>query len=219
VIIPRGNRCAVGLALPLVVVLVAPAAAMAQRTAAPAATAARRAAPLAIAIVPGFETLDDGSTRLFVDLSAPVSFETKSAKGSITYILRGTQVGRRNNSNPLVTTFFNTPVTKAQLVSHGHDLWFVVALRASVEPTVSVDPKEEGGTTLSIHFPKGDYLPATPPPGEGVATTPVYDVPGPMAPASPAAPAPRVPPASRSHARGAGGGSQRHGGGASGQVQ
>jgi len=39
--------------------------------------------------MPGFETLDDGSTRLFVDLSETVPYETKTAKGSTTYVLRG----------------------------------------------------------------------------------------------------------------------------------
>jgi hypothetical protein len=116
----------------------------------------------ATAILPGFETLDDGSTRLFVDLSAPISYETKSAKGSIIYVLKKTVVARRNNCNALVTEFFNTPARTARLVPHGHDLWFVVDLRDSVPPAVSVDAKAGGGATLSIRFPKGDYLPPQP---------------------------------------------------------
>jgi hypothetical protein len=112
------------------------------------------------ALLPGFETLADGSTRLFVELSRPVSYETKAARGSLTYVLKGARPGRRNNMNPLVTLHFNTPVASARLVPRGHDLWFVVALRADVQPTVTMDPAKDGGAVLRIDFPKGDYVPA-----------------------------------------------------------
>jgi hypothetical protein len=113
--------------------------------------------------MPGFEVEPDGSTRLFVQLSQPVTFETKQGPGSsITYVLKGARVDRRNNYNPLVTVHFNTPVTSARLVPHGKDLWFVVDLRAKVTPAATMEaPKEAGApATLRIDFPKGDYVPA-----------------------------------------------------------
>jgi hypothetical protein len=126
-----------------------------------AATAAHRGASDASdAIMPGFETLADGSSRLYIELSKPVTYETKSGRGVITYVLKGARVDRRNNYNPLVTVHFNTPVTSARLVPHGHDLWFVVVLRANVQPTVSIDPGKDGGALMRIELPKGDYLPA-----------------------------------------------------------
>ncbi len=109
---------------------------------------------------PGFETLADGSTRLFVELSRPVTYAAKAGHGTITYVLKGAHVGRWNNTNPLVTVHFNTPVTEARLVPHGRDLWFVVDLRANVQPSVSVDAAKDGGSILRIAFAKGDYLPA-----------------------------------------------------------
>ncbi|HEY8040462.1 MAG TPA: hypothetical protein VIF15_11740 [Polyangiaceae bacterium] len=112
------------------------------------------------AILPGFETLADGSTRLFVELSKPVPYETKVAPGTLTYVLKGAHVDRRNNFNPLVTVHFNTPVTSARLAPHGKDLWFVVDLRASVQPNVVMDAAKDGAAMLRIEFPKGDYLPA-----------------------------------------------------------
>jgi hypothetical protein len=111
------------------------------------------------AIMPGFETLADGSTRLFVERSQPVAYETRKAAGSITYVLKGAHVDRRNNYNPLVTVHFNTPVTSARLVPHGKDLWFVVELRANVVPTVTMDTAKEGTAMLRIEFAKGDFLP------------------------------------------------------------
>jgi hypothetical protein len=193
----------------------APGVAAAQRPRQGGAVAHSEATP-ANAVLPGFETLDDGSTRLFVDLSAPVSYETKAAKGSITYVLKATKMARRNNGNPLVTTFFNTPVTTACLVPHGHDLWFVVDVRADAQPAVSVDPKPEGGATLSIHFPKGDYLPPEQPPAAVFHEPAAGTDPGAPAGAAPSAAAvPRAAPMNHPHMGGGGGSgghSHRHGG-------
>jgi hypothetical protein len=124
------------------------------------------------AVLPGFEALADGSTRLFIEFTGPVTYDAKPAHGSITYVLKGAHVDRRNNYNPLVTVHFNTPVTSARLVPHGRDLWFVVALRADVQPTVSVDAAKDGGSVMRIEFPKGDYVPSgagAPPPADSAA--------------------------------------------------
>jgi hypothetical protein len=203
-----------GVSAVLAVILLVPAAVPAQVPARAAPHATKHEAG-AEAVLPGFETLDDGSTRLFVDLSAPVSLETKPAKGSIVYVLKGARVARRNNCNPLVTEFFNTPVKTARLVPHGKDLWFVVDVRAPVEPAVSVDPSKEGGATLSIHFPKGDYYRAPEPPPDA------FVEPGPPAAAGAPAPSPassaatpRAAPMNRPRGGGGGGGhSRKHGGG------
>ena len=131
------------------------------------------------AIMPGFEMLADGSSQLFVELTKPVRYDTKTSRGGIVYVLKGAQVEKRNNFNPLVTVHFNTPVTSARLVPHGKDLWFVVDLRASVQPTVTMDAAKDGGAVLRIGFPSGSYLPQqkiapTPPPAAsgGPAPTP-----------------------------------------------
>lgn len=132
------------------------------------------------AILPGFETLADGSTRLFVQLTRPVKYDVKPARGVLTYVLKGAYADKRNNFNPLVTVHFNTPVTSARLVPHGRDLWFVVDLRANVTPTVAMDSTKDGGAMLRIEFPKGDYLP-----GQGAAPAPPADTaPSPAAPAA-----------------------------------
>ena len=141
------------------------------------------------AILPGFETLADGSTRLFVLMSQPVAYEVKPAQGTLTYVLKGAHVDKRNNYNPLVTVHFNTPVTSARLVPHGADLWFVVDLRASTTPTVAMDAAKDGGAMLRIEFPKGDYLPiAERPPAPPVAPSPAARPTPPVGPAAMPAP-------------------------------
>lgn len=91
------------------------------------------------ATMSGFERLDDGSSRLFVELTKPVTFETRKTRNAVTYVLKNTHVSRANNRNPLVTVHFKTPVTSARLVPHGKDLWFVIHLRTAVEPTATMD--------------------------------------------------------------------------------
>jgi hypothetical protein len=141
---------------------------------------------------PGFETLADGSSRLIVELTKPVAYETKTAKGSVTYVLKGARVIKRNNTNALVTVHFNTPVTSARLVPHGHDLWFVVELRASVQPTVTMDTSKDGGAVMHIELPKGQYLPgeaSAPSPPPSASSAPAPD-PSKAAPSTPSAPSP-----------------------------
>ena len=75
-------------------------------------------------------------------------------------MLPGAHVDRFNNYNPLVTVHFNTPVTSARLVPHGQDLWFVIDLRANVQPTVAMDAAKDGAAMMRIEFPKGEYLQA-----------------------------------------------------------
>jgi hypothetical protein len=109
------------------------------------------------ATMSGFERLDDGSSRLFVELTKPVSFETRKTRHGVTYVLKNTHVSRANNRNPLVTVHFKTPVTSARLVPHGKDLWFVIHLRADVEATATMDRNPHGPSVLRIAFAKGDY--------------------------------------------------------------
>ena len=150
------------------------------------AAAPRTAIQAAAGAVPGFETLADGSSRLFVELTKPVAYETKTAKGTVTYVLKGARVSRRNNTNALVTVHFNTPVTSARLVPHGHDLWFVVALRAPVQPAVSMDAGKDGGAVMHIELPKGQYLPAEASvPPASAASAPAADAPKATPPAQP----------------------------------
>ncbi len=118
-----------------------------------------------VATLPGFEMLAEGGSRLFVELSQTVPVEERRAHGTLTYVLHGAHVTVHNNTNPLVTVHFNTPVASARLVPSGHDLLFVVTLRANATPTWKVNPGKEGSSVLTVDFPKGSFL-------AGASTTP-----------------------------------------------
>ncbi len=165
------------------------------------AKARSQADPVNVATLPGFEMLPDGGSRLFVQMTGNPQVEEKKAAGSVTYVIKGVRIIRRNNRNALETAHFNTPVLRARLVPSGHDLHFVVDLRHNVAPqwkltansSIGAKPETAGAngarpekaseasngatTTLAVDFPKGDFLPAhveTPPPPEGKSrgTTP-----------------------------------------------
>ncbi len=111
-----------------------------------------------VATLPGFEMLPEGGSRLFVELTQNVQVEERKARGTITYVLRGTHVTVHNNTNPLVTVHFNTPVAGAHLAQSGNDLLFVVSMRADATPSWKMNPGKEGSSVLTVDFPKGSYV-------------------------------------------------------------
>jgi hypothetical protein len=102
-------------------------------------------------------TQDAGLTRLTVRLSKGVEVEEKKAEGSITYVLKGAHVARRNDTHPLVAVHFNTPVSTAKLSQTKKDVEFRVTLRASVSPTYAISSDAQGAF-LQVDFPAGEYL-------------------------------------------------------------
>ena len=113
--------------------------------------------------MPGFEQTAEGGSRLFVQLSQSVQVEERKAQGSITYVLKGASPRVHNNTNALVTVHFNTPVARARLVPHGHDLHFVVDLRSDVAPVWKMNDAQDKSAMLTIDFPKGEFLQGTVP--------------------------------------------------------
>jgi len=156
-----------------------------RRAPAPAPATARPAVRRAggpQATFPGFEQLSDGGSRLFVQLSQTVQVEQRVAPGAVTYVLKGAHLRVHNDTNALVTVHFNTPVLRARLMPSGSDLLFVVELRSAVTPTFKLQDNTDKTSTLTIDFPKGDFLagdgnedrPAQPSPARGTkgATAP-----------------------------------------------
>jgi hypothetical protein len=134
------------------------------------------------AVLPGFDSFADGSSRLFVELTKSVPIEERKAAGTITYVMKGTHVNVANNLHSLITVHFNTPVVRARLVPKGGDLLFVVDLRAAVAPTWKLSPAKDGAAILQIDFPAGSYLP-----GDATAAPAAAPAPAPASSAKPAA--------------------------------
>ena len=136
-----------------------PAAARAQRRGAPAWNKGKRARTVSptngspIATAPSFLRLDDGVTRVELEVSSRVDIAENKAQGRIVYRLKGAQVGERTNQLPLLTGFFSTPVDRMQLVQQGPDVDLVIDLREVSEPTQHV-VETPRGIVLQVDFPR-----------------------------------------------------------------
>ena len=81
----------------------------------------------------------------------PVSVER--AKGQVSYALEGAHVQVWNNTNPLVTTHFRTPVARTKLNPGEAGARLVIDLREDVEPTHEVVAGPRGTMLLRIQVP------------------------------------------------------------------
>jgi hypothetical protein len=112
-----------------------------------------------LATYPGFRMLPNGTSRIWVQVSQSVDVQVRRAGGSVTYVLPGVNVGVRNNTNPLVTTHFNTPISRARLVRDRAGVLLVLDLREVAEPAHKVTRGPGGTMTLEVTLPpaKRDY--------------------------------------------------------------
>ncbi|MBK8259048.1 MAG: hypothetical protein IPK82_41120 [Polyangiaceae bacterium] len=106
-----------------------------------------------IATYPGFRMLDGGGSRVLVTLSKKVTIAEIKGQGKITYRIQGVQVPTRTNRLPLLTTFFSTPVQRAELVAHDEDVDLVIELRTPATPTYRIIDTDKGAE-LQVDFPK-----------------------------------------------------------------
>lgn len=113
-----------------------------------------------IAAFPGFRLNQDGSTQIFVQLTSPVPVEEEKGDRTLTYTLKGARIAIRNNRNALVTSSFNTPVTRARIVETDEDVKLVIELRAATTPTETTAPAPQGRAVVEVSFPPGEYLSA-----------------------------------------------------------
>jgi hypothetical protein len=91
-----------------------------------------------IATLPAFRLLDDGSTRITVEVSRKVAVTEHKAQGRVVYSLAGVAVPGNNTRLPLPTGFFRTPVGRVEMVEQGGGSDLVIELREAVAPTYRV---------------------------------------------------------------------------------
>jgi len=102
----------------------------------------------------GFTQFGDGSCRLFVHLTQSPGNVSKSANGSeVTLRLEDTDVGVRNNKNPLALEHFGVILLRAQLFQRENAVELVMKLRSEVEVTHSVQRRGDGEVMILIDLP------------------------------------------------------------------
>jgi hypothetical protein len=117
----------------------------------------RAAAALApstpVATYPAFRLLDDGSTRITVEVSRKVAVTERKAQGRVVYSLAGVAVPGHNTLLPLPTGFFRTPVDRVELVEHGGAADLVIELCEAVVPTYRVLDTPRG-IVIQVDLPR-----------------------------------------------------------------
>ena len=108
-----------------------------------------------IATYPSFRLLDDGSTRVTVEITHQVAVTEHKARGRIVYSLAGAAVPGSNTRLALPTGFFRTPVERIEVVAQTGGADLVIELREALEPTYRVLDTPRGSVVLQVDFPRG----------------------------------------------------------------
>ena len=125
---------------------------------------------------PGFQMQPDGSSRVFVQVTAPVDTSAAVVDGKVVVDFGNTPIATTTNRLPIYPKFFNTPVTALELKRAKKSTVLELTLRSPIQPRISSETAASGYFFVYIDFPEGDFLPAG------------------MASAAPSAPPPPSPP-------------------------
>jgi hypothetical protein len=106
------------------------------------------------ATYPGFRMLAGGKSSVWVYVSKKVSVDVRRAAGRVAFVLSGAQVASFNNTHPLVTHYFNTPLSRAWLRPDKGGAELVLELRENVTPTHRVVDGPAGTMILQIELPR-----------------------------------------------------------------
>jgi hypothetical protein len=106
-----------------------------------------------VASSPTFQRLDDGSSRIWVEVSEKVDVTENKAQGRLVYRLRGAFAPGATSQLPLVTGWFSTPVDRAHVIQQGPDVDLVIELRRPSESTQRVIETPRG-MVLQVDFPR-----------------------------------------------------------------
>jgi len=107
-----------------------------------------------LAQAPNFELRPDGSSIVTLSLSHPTEVTRTTAGRRVEYQLKRTQIGVANNTNPLVTAHFATPLRRVVLRRNKNFATLSLELREDVLPIHQLRTGPGGGQLLEIMIPK-----------------------------------------------------------------
>ncbi len=106
-----------------------------------------------LATLPGFRQFDDGTSRVFIELSGAVDIKERQSPSLLVYRFEGVHVPERVNTLSLPTMHFSTPVQLVEVREVNGAAELMVHLRQPVKPKAHLK-RTDGGTVLSLDFPK-----------------------------------------------------------------
>ena len=102
---------------------------------------------------PGFRLRSDGTSVIWVTLSRRSNVEVSARGRVVSFHLPGVYVDVRNNTNPLVTSHFATPVQKTWLRPDKVGASLIIELREPLTPTHRVLDGPRGTMVLEVTVP------------------------------------------------------------------
>lgn len=133
-----------------------------------------------VASLLGFEAIQDGGSRIYVELTGNVTVTQHESKGQLVFVLEGAQIRTGNTQNSLELYYHDTPVLRAKLRKAKPDkkdkkekkpkkiadTELILEMKSDVKPTQRLVEGHKGTYRLEVDFPAGNYRPVegTPPP-------------------------------------------------------
>lgn len=108
---------------------------------------------VATVTLPGFSMFEDGTSRVFIEVSADVPVSESKNQLMLAYRFAGVTVPERVNRLPIPTTHFKTPVALVQVIQVDGAAELRITLRQDTEPKTRLK-RTSGGTVLSVDFPQ-----------------------------------------------------------------
>ncbi|MDH5673866.1 MAG: hypothetical protein OEZ06_17040 [Myxococcales bacterium] len=124
---------------------------------APAVEASPGATPAAITW-PGFSMRPDGGSRVFLQITSQVNYDTVVSAERVVIDLGDVRVVGSTNRYPLYTQYFNTPVSQVSVVRKGSRTLLVLKLRAPAQPTITEGAAASGFHFIYVDFPAGNFV-------------------------------------------------------------
>ena len=122
---------------------------------------------------PGFQMQPDGSSRVFLQSTAPLATQAAMANDRLLVVdLGDAGIAGPNNRRPLYTSYFNTPVTRVEIKRTKKRVTLELTLRAPVQPRISSEQAKSGYYFVYIDFPPGTYVAAPAPAAQNAAPPP-----------------------------------------------
>ena len=100
----------------------------------------------------GFHVFDNGSSRVFVNVTAQVPVEITQKDSAVQVTLKGIRIGSRNNKHPLLTSHFVSSVQSARLVPNADDVDLLIQSREKTKAEHRVVTRPDGTATLEVDF-------------------------------------------------------------------
>jgi hypothetical protein len=107
-----------------------------------------------IAMYPGFRVLADGTSQVWVYISKKVTVTAGGSAAQPTFVLNGAHVAIRNNTNALITEYFETPLARARLKRDQAGAQLVLTLREPVSVKHRIVDGPGGTSILYVDLPK-----------------------------------------------------------------